>query len=116
LEKGIAATKRALRLTPNDSSWFITRNLVLALFMDQQFEAIIELVRANIHAIDMHPDILVIWAYIKSKYGEKKEAKNSWEIATNRGFELKNKRWVSQLPKDLKEDLETTLKTISSFY
>ena len=62
------------------------------------------------------PDILVIWAYIKSKYGEKKEAKNSWEIATNRGFELKNKRWVSQLPKDLKEDLETTLKTISSFY
>ena len=116
LEKGIAATKRALRLTPNDSSWFITRNLVVALFMDKQFEAIVELVRANIHAIDMHPDILVIWAYIKSKYGEKKEAKNSWEIATNRGFELKNKRWVSQLPKDLKEDLETTLKTISSFY
>ncbi len=116
LEKGIAATKRALRLTPNDSSWFITRNLVLALFMDQQFEAIIELVRANIHAIDMHPDILVIWAYIKSKYGEKKEAKNSWEIATNRGFELKNKKWVSQLPKDLKEDLEATLKTISSLY
>ena len=52
----------------------------------------------------------------KSKYGEKKEAKNYWEIATNRGFELKNKRWVSQLPKDLKEDLEATLKTISSLY
>ncbi len=116
LEKGIAATRRALRLTPNDSSWFITRNLALALFMDRQFEAITELVEANIHAIDMHPDILVIWAYLKSKDGEKNEAKAYWEIATNRGFDLANKRWVSQLPKDLKDDLENTLKTISDLH
>ena len=116
LEKGIAATRRALRLTPNDSSWFITRNLVLALFMDRQFEAITELVEANIHAIDMHPDILVIWAYLKSKDGEKNEAKDYWEIATNRGFDLANKRWVSQLPKDLKDDLENTLKMISDLH
>ena len=88
----------------------------MALFMDRQFEAITELVEANIHAIDMHPDILVIWAYLKSKDGEKNDAKDYWEIATNRGFDLANKRWVSQLPKDLKDDLENTLKTISDLH
>ena len=113
LEKGIASTRRALRLTPNDSSWFITRNLVLALFMDGQFEEITGLVKAKIHATDMHPDILIIWAYLKSKNGQKKEAEDYWKRATNNGFELEKRRWVSQLPKDLRGDLETTLTTIS---
>lgn len=114
LEKGIAATRRALRLTPNDSSWFITRNLVLALFMNRQFEEIAELVNAKIDATDMHPDILIIWAYLKFKNGDKKEAEGYWERATNIGFELDKRRWVSQLPKDLKKDLETTLTTVSN--
>ena len=82
LEKGIASTRRALRLTPNDSSWFITRNLVLALFMDRRFEEIAELVNAKIDATDMHPDILTIWAYLKSKNGDKKEAGDYWKRAT----------------------------------
>ena len=35
---------------------------------------IAELVNAKIDATDMHPDILIIWAYLKFKNGEKKEA------------------------------------------
>ena len=82
--------------------------------MSRQFEEIAELVNAKIDATDMHPDILIIWAYLKFKNGDKKEAEGYWERATNIGFELDKRRWVSQLPKDLKKDLETTLTTVSN--
>ena len=53
LEKGIAAT-RPLKVAKTCSSCrFITRNLVLALFMSRQFEEIAELVNAKIDATDM---------------------------------------------------------------
>jgi len=82
--------------------------------MNRQLKEIAELVNAKIDATDMHPDILIIWAYLKFKNGDKKEAESYWERATNIGFELDKRRWVSQLPKDLKKDLETTLTTVSN--
>ena len=79
-------------------------------------ELIIDFIEAKIDVADMHPDILIIWAYLKSKNGDKKEAGDYWKRATNTGFELEKRRWVSQLPNDLKKDLENTLTTVSNLY
>ena len=53
LKKGIASTRSALELVPNDFGWFITSNLVVRLYKDGQIDEIYKLIGDDIEAKDM---------------------------------------------------------------
>ena len=81
LKKGIASTRSALELVPNDFGWFITSNLVVRLYKDGQIDEIYKLIGDNIEAKDMGSWVFAIYAFLEQEKGNMIKAKKYLERA-----------------------------------
>ena len=81
LKKGIASTRSALELVPNDFGWFITSNLVVRLYKDGQIDEIYKLIGDDIEAKDMGSWVFAIYAFLEQEKGNMKKAKKYLEKA-----------------------------------
>ncbi len=88
LKKGIASTRSALELVPNDFGWFITTNLVVRLYKDGQIDEIYKLIGDDIEAKDMGSWALAIYAFLEQDKGNIENAKKYLERAKKRGLNL----------------------------
>ena len=88
LKKGLAATRSALELVPNDFGWFITTNLVVRLYKDGQIDEIYKLIGDDILAKDMGSWVLAIYAFLEQDKGNMENAKQYLERAKKRGLNL----------------------------
>jgi class 3 adenylate cyclase/TolB-like protein len=88
LKKGLAATRSALELVPNDFGWFITTNLVVRLYKDGQIDEIYKLIGDDILAEDMGSWVLAIYAFLEQDKGNMENAKKYLERAKKRGLNL----------------------------
>ena len=81
LKKGIASTRSALELVPNDFGWFITSNLVVRLYKDGQIDEIYKLIGDDIVAKDMGSWVFAIYAFLEQEKGNMEKAKKYLERA-----------------------------------
>ena len=81
LKKGIASTRSALELVPNDFGWFITSNLVVRLYKDGQIDEIYKLIGDDIEAKDMGSWVFAIYAFLEQEKGNMVKAKKYLERA-----------------------------------
>ena len=88
LKKGIASTRSALELVPNDFGWFITSILVVRLYKDGQIDEIYKLIGDDIEAKDMGSWVFAIYAFLEQDKGNMENAKKYLERAKKRGFNL----------------------------
>ena len=77
----------ALELVPNDNGWFITNNLVSALYRLARYEDIRDLVEENIEAEDMLITILGVFASIEFIEGNKNNAERLLKRAKSQGLD-----------------------------
>lgn len=87
LATSVRFTKMALELVPNDNGWFITNNLVSALYRLARYEDIRDLVEENIEAEDMLITILGVFASIKFIEGNKNNAERLLKRAKSQGLD-----------------------------
>ena len=88
LKKGIASSRNALELVPNDFGWFITTNLVVRLYKVGQIDEIYKLIGDDIEAKDMGSWVLAIYAFLEQDKGNMESAKKYLERAKKRGLNL----------------------------
>ena len=86
LATSVRFTKMALELVPNDNGWFITNNLVSALYRLARYEEIRDLVEENIEAEDMLITILGVFASIEFIEGNKNNAERLLKRAKSQGL------------------------------
>ena len=108
LKKGIASTRSALELVPNDFGWFITRNLVVRLYKAGQIDEIYKLIGDDIEAKDMGSWVFAIYAFLEQEKGNMEIAKKYLERAKK--LDLNLVRFEQSL-KNYDEELH--LKTIN---
>ena len=107
IKSGIEAKKDALSLVPNDTGWFITRNLVMSLYKDNQISEIYKVIGKDIEAEDMAPRILAIYAFLEQQDGNMQKAKEYFERAKENNFS--RKKFERQFNSSQKELLEKTI-------
>ncbi len=88
LKKGIESLRSALELVPNDFGWFITSNLVVSLYLDDQIEEIYKLIGDDIGAKDMVGWVLAIYAFLEQEKGDMEKAKKYLERAKKQNLNL----------------------------
>ena len=108
LKKGIASTRSALELVPNDFGWFITSNLVVRLYKAGQIDEIYKLIGDDIEAKDMGSWVFAIYAFLEQEKGNMEIAKKYLERAKK--LDLNLVRFEQSL-KNYDEELH--LKTIN---
>jgi len=87
LTTSVRFTKMALELVPNDNGWFITNNLVSALYRLARYEEIRDLVEENIEAEDMLITILGVFASIEFIEGNENNAERLLKRAKSQGLD-----------------------------
>ncbi len=88
MKKSIKAIRNALELVPNDFGWFITTNLVMALYKDGQKDEILKLIGDDIEAEDMGSFVLAIYAFLEQENGNMDKAKKYLDRAKKNGLNL----------------------------
>ena len=88
MKKSIKAIRNALELVPNDFGWFITTNLVMALYKDGQKDEILKLIGNDIEAEDMGSFVLAIYAFLEQENGNMDKAKKYLDRAKKNGLNL----------------------------
>ena len=107
IKSGIIAKKDALLLVPNDTGWFITRNLVMSLYKDNQISEIYKVIGENIEAEDMSARVLVLYAFLEQQEGNIVKAKKYLERAKMNNFN--RKKFERQFNSEQQELLEKTI-------
>ena len=107
IKNGIAARRDALLLVPNDTGWFITRNLVMSLYKDNQISEIYELIGEDIDAEDMPPRVLALYAFFEQQKGNMQNAKKYLERAKKNNFD--RRKFERQFSTEQKELLKKTI-------
>ena len=91
LEKSVKPYYNALQLQPNDNNYFVSRQLVLSLYLLDILEDIKELMSKKINNDDYNLGnigILVTYSAIKAEEGNIEEAKKIWERVEKTGLKL----------------------------
>ena len=113
LKKGIASTRSALELVPNDFGWFITSNLVVRLYKDGQIDEIYKLIGADIEAKDMGSWVFAIYAFLEQEKGNMEKAKKYLEKAKKLDLNLvRFEKSLKSYDKELHEKTISGLKKI----
>ena len=106
LEKAIKSTYSALRLVPNDTGWFITRNLSTQLFKIGRREELYKFLSDRIDAEDMKRDVLTLYAVLEYNKGNKNKAKSYWVRAKDQGYDLEKSNLITRsLSKELAQEV-----------
>ncbi len=87
--KSILRMKELLTLVPNDPGLFYTKMLSMFLFIEGNYDEIIERVGKNIDAVDIDPSILLMYSVINYKKNNKKAALEYFDRARKVGFGVK---------------------------
>ena len=91
LEKSVKLYYNALQLQPNDNNYFVSRQLVLSLYLLDRLEDIKELMSKKIKNDDYNLGnigILVTYSAIKAEEGNIEEAKEIWKRVEKTGLKL----------------------------
>ncbi len=91
LEKSARLYYNALQLQPNDNNYFVSRQLVLTLYLLDRIDDIKELMSEKINNDDYNLGtigILVAYSAIEAEEGDIDEAKKIWERVTKTGLKL----------------------------
>ena len=91
LEKSVKLYYNALQLQPNDNNYFVSRQLVLSLYLLDRLEDIKELMSKKIKNDDYNLGnigILVTYSAIEAEEGNIEEAKEIWERVEKTGLKL----------------------------
>ena len=91
LEKSAKLYYNALQLQPNDNNYFVSRQLVLTLYLLDRIDDIKELMSEKINNDDYNLGtigILVAYSAIEAEEGNIEEAKKIWERVTKTGLKL----------------------------
>ena len=91
LEKSARLYYNALQLQPNDNNYFVSRQLVLTLYLLDRIDDIKELMSEKINNDDYNLGtigILVAYSAIEAEEGNIEEAKKIWERVTKTGLKL----------------------------
>ena len=91
LEKSVKLYYNALQLQPNDNDYFVSRQLVLTLYLLDRLDDIKELMSEKIKNDDYNLGnigILVTYSAIKAEEGNIEEAKEIWERVEKTGLKL----------------------------
>ena len=106
LEKAIKSTYSALRLVPNDTGWFITRNLSIQLFKSGRREELYKFLSDRIDAEDMKMDVLTLFSVLEYNKGNKKKAESYWLRAKDKGYDLEKSNLINRaLSKELAREV-----------
>ena len=108
IKSGIDAKRDALLLVPNDTGWFITRNLVMSLFKDNQISEIYKVVGEDIEAEDMSARVLAIYAFLEQQEGNIKKAEQYLDRAKKNNFN--RKKFERQFNSEQQDLLEKTIR------
>ena len=101
----------ALLLVPNDTGWFITRNLVMSLYKDNQIGEIYKLIGEDIEAEDIPARVLALYAFLEQQDGNIRRAKKYLERAKKNNFD--RKRFERQFNSEQQDLLEKTINGLS---
>ena len=116
LKKGIASTRSALELVPNDFGWFITSNLVVRLYKDGQIDEIYKLIGDDIEAKDMGSWVFAIYAFLEQEKGNMEKAKKYLEKAKKLDLNLvRFEESLKSYDKELHKKTISGLKKIGDF-
>ena len=91
LEKSVKLYYNALQLQPNDNNYFVSRQLVLTLYLLDRLDDIKELMSEKIKNDDYNLgniEILVTYSAIEAEEGNIEEAKEIWERVEKTGLKL----------------------------
>ncbi len=91
LERSARLYYNALQLQPNDNNYFVSRQLVLTLYLLDRIDDIKELMSEKINNDDYNLGtigILVAYSAIEAEEGNIEEAKKIWERVTKTGLKL----------------------------
>ena len=111
IKSGIEALRDALLLVPNDTGWFITRNLVMSLYKDNQIGEIYKLIGEDIEAEDIPARVLALYAFLEQQDGNIRRAKKYLERAKKNNFD--RKRFERQFNSEQQGLLEKTINGLS---
>ena len=91
LERSVKLYNNALQLQPNDNNYFVSRQLVLTLYLLGRIDDIKELMSSKINNDDYNIGnigILVVYSAIEAEEGNTEEAKKLWERVLKAGVTL----------------------------
>ena len=90
LDAAIESYRNALDIIPNDNGWFISKSLIAALYLVNDFEGIEEIMKQNKDSTDIDPNMLAVYAFVKLNNGDMNEAKSLFTDAKKRGLNEKS--------------------------
>ena len=90
LDAAIESYRNALDIIPNDNGWFISKSLIAALYLVNDFEGIEEIMKQNKDSTDIDPTMLAVYAFVKLNNGDMNEAKSLFTDAKKRGLNEKS--------------------------
>ena len=96
--------KELLTLVPNDPGFFYTRMLSMFLFVEGNYDEIIERVGENIDAVDIDPLILLMYSVINYKKDNKKAALEYFDRARKVGFGVEKFKYLFRLNQETIDD------------
>ena len=108
--KSILKMKELLTLVPNDPAFFYTKMLSIFLFVEGNYDEIIELVGENINAVDIDPLILVLYSVINYKENNKKEALEYYDRFKKAGFGIEKFKYMFRFNQ---ETIDNSLKILT---
>tara|TARA_B100000941_G_scaffold135699_1_gene96265 strand:- start:28 stop:1101 length:1074 start_codon:yes stop_codon:yes gene_type:complete len=108
--KSILRMKELLTLVPNDPALFYTKMLSIFLFVEGNYDEIVELVGENINAVDIDPMILCIYSVIHYKENKKKEALKYFDRFKKAGFGIEKFKYMFRFNQ---ETIDSSLKILT---
>ncbi len=108
--KSILRMKELLTLVPNDPALFYTKMLSIFLFVEENYDEIIELVGENINAVDIDPMILGIYSVIHYKENKKKEALKYFDRFKKAGLGIEKFKYMFRFNE---ETIDSSLKILT---
>ena len=102
--KSILRMKELLTLVPNDPGLFYTKMLSMFLFIEGNYDEIIERVGENIDAVDIDPLILLMYSVINYKKNDKKAALEYFDRARKEGFGVEKFKYFFRLNQETIDD------------
>ena len=102
--KSILRMKELLTLVPNDPGLFYTKMLSMFLFIEGNYDEIIERVGENIDAVDIDPLILLMYSVINYEKNNKRVALEYFDRAKKAGFGIEKFKYFFRLNQETIDD------------
>ena len=102
--KSILRMKELLTLVPNDPGLFYTKMLSIFLFIEGNYDEIVERVGENIDAVDIDPSILLMYSVINYKKNNKKAALEYFDRARKVGYGVEKFKYFFRLNQETIDD------------